>query len=58
MRRAAITLALTIGPCAAYAVWALTGRHWGHLALAAALNLTLWTAGPALIAYAARASLQ
>lgn len=54
MRRAAVLGALSIGPLAAYLVWALIGRHWGHLAVAATLNLTLWTLGPALIAYAAR----
>jgi len=53
-RKLAIASALSIGPLAAYLIWALTGRHWGHLALAGALNLTLWTAGPMFLAYATR----
>lgn len=43
--------ALSIGPCAAYLVWALQRRRWGHAGVAALANVILWIGGPAFIAY-------
>lgn len=43
--------ALSIGPCAAYLVWAITRRRWFHVVIAAVLNLLLWTVGPISIIY-------
>ena len=47
-------LTLILGPCAIYLVWALLAHRWGHVALAATLNLALWTLGPLLLAHTAR----
>lgn len=41
--------ALSVGPCAAYFVWALTRRKWAHVVIASVLNITLWTAGPLFV---------
>jgi len=43
--------ALSVGPCAAYLVWALQRRRWGHVSLAVSANLILWIGGPSFIAY-------
>lgn len=43
--------ALSVGPCAAYLVWALQRGSRLHIGIATLANLILWTAGPAIIAY-------
>ena len=44
-------LALTMGPCAAYLVWAVTRRKVWHTYIAIALNVALWVLGPLLLAW-------
>lgn len=51
MKRAWLT-GFTVGPCFAYLCWAVASRRWAHATLALALNLALWTLGPAIIAQA------
>lgn len=42
--------ALSVGPCAAYLVWAITRRKPIHIVCAVILNLGFWVAGPAILA--------
>lgn len=46
--------ALTIGPCAAWLVWAIVNRRWGHVVCAGTANLLLWSVGPLFIAFCLR----
>lgn len=55
-KQLAVGASLFIGPLFAYLVWALLAHRWGHLALAAALNLALWTLGPLALSHALRVS--
>lgn len=43
--------ALSIGPFAAYLVWALQRRSRLHIGIASLANVILWIGGPSFIAY-------
>lgn len=43
--------ALSIGPCAAYLVWALQRGSRVHIGLACLANVALWVGGPSLLIY-------
>lgn len=44
--------ALSIGPCAAYLVWAMQRGSRLHIGLAALSNIILWVFGPLFLVYA------